>query len=68
MPRKKQKSTIPCGPRGWITNNELDYFTMCPVCGEWFDCRDVSIAAKHRHGGKPEVVLKHSSPTRRPRS
>jgi hypothetical protein len=28
-------------PKGWIPESEADHFMKCPVCGGWFDMRDL---------------------------
>lgn len=35
--------------RGWAAHNEFDYFTLCPTCGYWFDCRNPENLVKHKH-------------------
>jgi hypothetical protein len=32
-----------------VAQSEADYFEKCPVCGEWFDVRDVAQMAMHIH-------------------
>jgi hypothetical protein len=43
--------------RGWIAHNEFDYFTLCPACGSWFDCRDPKNLIKHKHDVPASIVV-----------
>jgi hypothetical protein len=43
--------------RGWIAHNEFDYFTLCPTCGSWFDCRDPTNLIKHKHDVTASIVV-----------
>lgn len=44
-------------PTGWTPQTELEHFMQCPVCGEWFDMRDLGKALEHWHEG-PEPLTK----------
>lgn len=43
--------------RGWAAHNELDYFTLCPTCGHWFDCRNPENLIKHEHTTTTRIVV-----------
>lgn len=49
--------------RGWIAHNEFDYFTLCPTCGSWFDCRDPTNLFKHKHDVTANIVVTSVIPT-----
>ncbi|MEH2514044.1 hypothetical protein V1291_005398 [Nitrobacteraceae bacterium AZCC 1564] len=42
--------------RGWAVHNELDYFTLCPRCGHWFDCRNPESLMKHQHATMANII------------
>lgn len=46
--------TKPGKPNGWKPQSEDDHFMRCPVCHEWFDCRDQVNIGRHWHDG-PEL-------------
>jgi hypothetical protein len=46
----------PGQPTGWQPQTELEHFIQCPVCGEWFDCRDLGAAMSHLHDGPEDYV------------
>lgn len=41
----------PGRPYRWTPQTELDNFTRCPVCHQWFDMRDPVQAFEHMHDG-----------------
>src|SRR5262245_26445838 len=43
--------------RWWTAHNELDYFTLCPGCGHWFDYRNPESTIKHRHTMTASIVV-----------
>lgn len=49
-------------PDGWTPQTELEHFMKCPVCHEWFDCRDPANIAQHWHEG-PEEPNASSEPS-----
>jgi hypothetical protein len=42
--------------RGWAAHNEMDYFTLCPTCGHWFDCRNPESLVRHTHPTTVRIV------------
>lgn len=42
--------------RGWAAHNEMDYFTLCPKCGHWFDCRNPESLVRHMHPTTTRIV------------
>ena len=43
--------------RGWTVHNEFDYFTLCPRCGHWFDCRNPESLVRHSHPATESIVV-----------
>jgi hypothetical protein len=46
----------PGRPYRWTPQTELDNFTRCPVCHQWFDMRDPVQAFEHMHDGAEAVL------------
>jgi hypothetical protein len=38
-------------PEGWTPETEEDHFTVCPVCKQRLDMRDLGQVLDHWHGG-----------------
>jgi hypothetical protein len=39
-----------------LAKTEADHHMKCPVCGRWFDTRDVGQVAEHSYGGPEEPM------------
>ena len=48
-------------PDGWIPDSELDYFVVCPGCGQLVDMRDINQAMAHTHGKEIEFEWANSA-------